>query len=91
MQYYVALALLGGVEALMTDAAYFYRTDRPMVVGHRGSFGHFPEHSLGGYEDAYFGGTDYIEMDLQLTKDGQLAAQHDPYLDVTTDVAQYAS
>ena len=74
----------------MTDAPYFYRTDRPVIIGHRGSFSHFPEHSLAGYADAYYGGTDWIELDLQITKDGQLVAQHDPFLDVTTDVLQYA-
>jgi len=58
----------------MTDASYFYRTDRPLLISHRGSFGHFPEHSLGGYTDAYYGGADYIELDLQITKDGHLIA-----------------
>ena len=58
------VALLAWAEAKLSDAAYFYRSDRPTVIGHRGSFGHFPEHSLGGYDDAYYGGTDWIELDL---------------------------
>ena len=62
-----------------------------MVIAHRGSSGHFPEHSLGGYTDAYYGGTDFIELDLQVTKDGQLVAQHDSYLNDSTDVLQYES
>ena len=86
-----ALALLGSTAySKMTEAPYFYRSERPMVIAHRGAFGHFPEHSLGSYTDAYYGGADFIEMDLQATKDGELVAQHDPYLDVTTNVAEYA-
>ena len=64
MQKFVTLTFIGAAEAILSDAPYFYRSDRPMVVAHRGAFGHFPEHSLGSYEDAYYGGTDYIEMDL---------------------------
>ena len=51
-------------EAKMSEAPYFYRKDRPMIVLHRGSYGKFPEHSIGSYADAYYGGTDYIELDL---------------------------
>ena len=72
----------------MTDASYFYRQNRPLVIAHRGAFGHFPEHSLGGYADAYYSGVDFIEIDLQITKDGVLIAQHDAYLDKTTNILQ---
>ena len=45
---------------------------------------------MGGYIDAYLGGTDFIELDLQLTKDGYLVANHDPTLMDSTDIADYA-
>jgi glycerophosphoryl diester phosphodiesterase len=51
-------------DGKMTDASYFYRADRPMIIAHRGSHGHFPEHSLGGYADAYYSGADFIEIDM---------------------------
>ena len=74
----VPLAILSALaESKLTTAQYFYNKERPLVISHRGSFGHFPEHSLGGYVDAYYGGADFIELDLQITKDGQLVAQHD--------------
>jgi glycerophosphoryl diester phosphodiesterase len=61
----LALACLkDNVNAVMTEASYFYNAERPLVVAHRGSPGHFPEHSIAGYTDAYFGGADYIELDL---------------------------
>ena len=46
----------------------------PLVIAHRGASGYLPEHTLGGYELAVKMGADYIEPDLQLTKDGQLVA-----------------
>lgn len=59
------------------------------MIAHRGSSGSFPEHSLGAYSDAYFGGADFIDVDLQVTKDGHLVAQHDPELNWSTNIADY--
>ncbi len=63
------------------------RGDAPIVIAHRGASGYLPEHTLGGYELAVKLGADYIEPDLQLTKDGYLVAMHDATLTRTTDVA----
>jgi len=59
----------------------------PLVIGHRGTTGYLPEHTLGGYELAIKMGVDYIEPDLQLTKDGVLVAMHDTTLTRTTNVS----
>jgi len=59
----------------------------PIVIAHRGASGYLPEHTLGGYELAVKLGADYIEPDLQLTKDGYLVAMHDATLTRTTNVA----
>ena len=59
----------------------------PIVIAHRGASGYLPEHTLGGYELAVKMGADYIEPDLQLTKDGYLVAMHDVTLTRTTNVA----
>lgn len=34
-------------------------------------------------------GADYVELDLQITKDGHLVTSHDPTLKDTTDVEDY--
>lgn len=54
-------------------------------VSHRGASGYAPEHTLTSYQmgDKMHG--DYIEVDLQMTKDGKLIAMHDETLDRTTD------
>ncbi|MBB5204734.1 glycerophosphoryl diester phosphodiesterase [Inhella inkyongensis] len=59
----------------------------PLVIGHRGASGERPEHTLEAYQLAIEQGTDFIEPDLVLSKDGVLLARHEPMLDSTTDVA----
>ena len=59
----------------------------PLVIGHRGASGTFPEHTLESYKAAIDQGADFIEPDLVLTKDGVMIARHEPMLDDTTDVA----
>ena len=62
---------------------------RPLVIGHRGSAGYRPEHTLGSYQLAIELGADYIEPDLVSTKDGVLVARHEPEISQTTDVADH--
>lgn len=53
---------------------------KPIVVGHRGSSGTRPEHTLEAYRVAIEAGADFIEPDLVVTKDGVLVARHEPTL-----------
>jgi glycerophosphoryl diester phosphodiesterase len=67
---------------------------RPLVIGHRGTAGNLPEHTLEGYALAIELGADYIEPDLVATKDGVLIARHEPNIISTTNVStlpQFAS
>jgi glycerophosphoryl diester phosphodiesterase len=63
------------------------RAAEPLVIAHRGASGYLPEHTLAGYELAVRLGADYIEPDLQLTRDNVLVAMHDETLQRTTNVA----
>lgn len=65
------------------------KTDKPIVIGHRGASGYRPEHTLASYQLAIEMGADYIEPDLVLTKDGNMIARHEPMLGSTTDVANH--
>lgn len=56
-----------------------------IVIGHRGASGYAPEHTFASYQRALEIGVDYIEQDLQMTRDGVLVVMHDPTLDRTTD------
>jgi glycerophosphoryl diester phosphodiesterase len=58
--------------------------DAPVLnIGHRGASGYAPEHTIPSYDLALEQGADYIEIDLQMTKDGVLVAMHDDTLDRT--------
>lgn len=55
-----------------------------MNVGHRGTAGLAPEHTIASYDLALENGADYIEQDLRMTSDGVLVVVHDEDLDRTT-------
>lgn len=76
------------VEGFITRADYFYRKDRPMLVAHRGAYGYYPEHSIGGYVEAYYTGVDYIELDIHLSKDGVPIIIHDKYMERSTNIKE---
>ena len=90
---HVLTALLSSTShAIISQASWFYGADGyPLVVGHRGSLGHFPEHTIAGYTDAWLMGADYVELDLQMTKDGVLIANHDQCLKDSTDAILFDS
>ena len=52
-------------------------------IGHRGASGYAPEHTFPAYDLALRMGADYIEQDLQQTRDGTLVVLHDETLDRT--------
>jgi glycerophosphoryl diester phosphodiesterase len=56
-----------------------------IVVGHRGAAAVEPENSLRGFRYAIDLGVDFVECDVHLTRDGQLAVIHDETVDRTTD------
>lgn len=53
------------------------------VIAHRGASGAAPEHTNAAYTLAIDQGADYIELDVQMTADGELVLLHDPTLDRT--------
>lgn len=48
-----------------------------LIIAHRGASAYTAEHTLSSYEMAIQMGADYIEIDLQMTRDGKLVAMHD--------------
>jgi glycerophosphoryl diester phosphodiesterase len=57
---------------------------RPLVAAHRGGALLWPENSMTAYRNALGLKVDFLETDVHLTADGQLAVIHDPTLDRTT-------
>ena len=53
--------------------------------GHRGFSGNYPENTLLAFSKAIEAGCDGIELDVHLTKDGEVVVIHDETVDRTTD------
>jgi len=54
-------------------------------IAHRGASGTTPEHTRPAFEKALAVGVDMIELDVQLSRDGELVVIHDLELERTTD------
>lgn len=74
-----ALAETSPLEQQLKDLASF------QVIAHRGASGHAPESSMAALELAHEWGADYLELDIQLTSDGELVAFHDDTLERTSN------
>ena len=55
------------------------------IFAHRGSKGTHPENTLASFKEAVRVGSDGIELDVHLTKDGHLVVIHDETVDRTTN------
>ena len=62
----------------------------PLIIGHRGLPGLYPEETLPAYEGAIDAGADSLEEDLHLTKDCVLVARHNPWLSDNTNITEIA-
>ena len=56
-----------------------------MVIAHRGFSGAAPENTLAAFRKAIEVGSDMIELDIQLSKDGKILVLHDDTLERTTN------
>lgn len=57
----------------------------PLIIAHRGDSAHRPENTAAAFKSALDMGADLLELDVQLTKDGQVVVIHDGSVDRTTD------
>jgi glycerophosphoryl diester phosphodiesterase len=64
---------------------------KPLVIGHRGLPGLYPEETQPSYEAAADAGADSLEEDLHLSKDCVLVARHNPWLSDNTNVTAVAA
>ena len=69
---------------ILRDIIINGKTDKVLVVAHRGDWRVAPENSLAAIKSAIRIGVDIVEIDLQMTKDSVLVLMHDETLDRTT-------
>ena len=60
------------------------------IFGHRGACGYLPENTMESLELAFKLGSDAIEFDVVMTKDGHLIIRHDNDLSHTTDILKHS-
>ncbi|KAF0813631.1 Glycerophosphodiester phosphodiesterase, periplasmic [Andreprevotia sp. IGB-42] len=63
----------------------------PLVIGHRGLPGLYPEETRPAYEGAADAGADSLEEDVHLSKDCVLVARHNPWLSDNTNISTVAA
>ena len=56
----------------------------PLIWGHRGASGHAPENTLPAFKMAADMGADGVELDIQMTRDGEIVVCHDETIDRTS-------
>ncbi|MFT0801850.1 glycerophosphodiester phosphodiesterase family protein [Bacillus swezeyi] len=66
-----------------TIAAKPHKVD---VIAHRGASGYAPENTMAAFDRALKMKSDYIELDVQMSKDGELVIIHDTTVNRTTDI-----
>ena len=66
-------------------AAVLNNLPSPLIIAHRGASAHAPENTLAAFELAIEQGADGVELDVQLSQDGQVIVFHDLTVDRTTE------
>ncbi len=81
-------AVIVSVFFLFHPSVSLTQSIKKVLVAHRGASAYAPEHTLESYRLAIDQRADYVEQDLQVTKDGVLVCLHDLTLERTTNVEE---
>ncbi|WP_067727007.1 glycerophosphodiester phosphodiesterase [Oceanobacillus damuensis] len=80
------------VPAFASEGEVSIQEQQQMInVAHRGASGHAPENTMSAFEKGFEMKADYIEIDVQMSKDGELVLIHDTTLDRTTNGTGFVS
>jgi glycerophosphoryl diester phosphodiesterase len=82
----IGIAAAGALSPSRAQRATKSKVSRKILVAHRGASAYAPEHTLESYRLALKQGADFVEQDLQITRDNQLICLHDLTLERTTNV-----
>lgn len=83
---FTALSLIITLVAISGQVYPPYK--KKTLIAHRGASGSAPEHTLEACRLALAQGADFVEPDLQITRDGVLVCLHDLTLERTTDIEE---
>jgi glycerophosphoryl diester phosphodiesterase len=63
-----------------TPQSDFFAPPHPRVIAHRGDSGAFPENTIESFQAGVAAGAPYIELDVHMTRDGEVVVAHDEHL-----------
>jgi glycerophosphoryl diester phosphodiesterase len=78
-------SVLAAFLFLFNSSAHPQNDDNPLVIAHRGASAYAPENTLSAIQKAVDLGADAVEIDVRMTKDGELVAIHDKSVSRTTN------
>jgi glycerophosphoryl diester phosphodiesterase len=86
----LALLFLAFVASVILNpkaptTAYYAGAPRTLVIAHQGGDGVWPGDTMFAFEKAVEIGSDVLEMDAHITKDGRIVLMHDETVDDTTN------
>ncbi len=84
----LTLAAAASTTAHADDRSDDRSDDRPDAIAHRGSSGMAPENTAAAIDLAVDQRADFVEIDVQRTKDGKLVNFHDCTMERTTDIEE---
>ena len=81
------LAFVGSVivNPKASSTRYYDGASKLLVIAHQGGDGVWPGDTMLAFENAVQIGSDVLEMDAHITKDGRIVLMHDEEVDRTTD------
>ncbi len=90
---WLTLAVILVLVGLLLDYCFFWSPrdldhffgDDVLVIAHRGASGVAPENTIASFQKALAAGADALELDVRLSKDGEVVVIHDSTIDRTTN------
>ena len=81
----VALLAIGWVGSVSVAAANPWIEKTPLDIAHQGGEDEFPSNTMYAFERSLEVGADMLELDVGVTKDGQVVVMHDTTVDRITN------
>lgn len=74
------------MKPILSDMPHPFFSRRPLVFAHRGGSALAPENTTAAFDRGLALGADGLELDVHLSRDGEVVVHHDSHLDRTTDL-----
>lgn len=78
---FLALTILSSITVAIITGYYLFTTipvnNKTMIIAHRGAAGEAPENTMAAIDQAIYDKSDWVEIDVQETVDGEVVVIHD--------------